>query len=83
MDIPQFVINLVAGAALGLLGWFARELWGAVQALKRDLEALRVKLAEEYVKRPDFGDAVHGLTKEMRDGFNRIFDKLDGKADKP
>jgi len=82
MDIPQYVINLVGGAAIGLLGWFAREVWGAVKSLKQDLESLRVKLAEDYVKRQDFTSAVDGLSREVREGFTRIFDKLDGKADK-
>lgn len=82
MDIPQYVINLTALTAFGLLGWFARELWGAVKALKQDLEALRVKLAEDYVKRSDFHSSIADLSREVREGFTRIFDKLDGKADK-
>jgi hypothetical protein len=77
MDL-QTVINLGAGFALSVMGWFARELWGAVKALREDLSKLREEIAKDYVTRVDFRDAV----KEMKELLIAIDTKLDRKADK-
>lgn len=78
----QIYVNVIGGAALAALGWFARQLWDAIGKLRTDLDAHRVKVAEDYVTRVDFKGAVDAMRQEMRDGFNRLFDRLDQKADK-
>jgi hypothetical protein len=65
----QNLINIVGGTVLSVLGWFARQLWDAVQDLKRDVKAIEV---EDLEARLDRLEAV----------LNRIFEKLDHKADK-
>lgn len=77
MDL-QTIINIVAGLVLSVMGWFARQLWEAVKKLQEDLHRLEVILPQNYTSKSDF-DTV---AKEIRDGFQRIYDKLDGKADK-
>jgi cell division protein FtsB len=74
----QSVINLVAGAAFSVLGWFARELWTAVNNLKADLSKLREDLPKTYVTREDFKSDV----KEIKEMLSKIFDRLENKADK-
>jgi hypothetical protein len=74
----QTVVNLGAGTALAVMGWLARELWGAVKELRSDLSKLREELAKDYITKHDFKDAV----KELRDMLERIEVKLDRKADK-
>lgn len=74
----QTLINVGAGTALAVMGWFARELWGAVKELRTDLSKLREELARDYITKDDFKDAV----KELRDLLVRIENKLDLKADK-
>ena len=37
----QDVVNVVIGTLLSVLGWFARQLWDAVQQLKEDMKNLR------------------------------------------
>jgi Tfp pilus assembly protein PilF len=74
----QTVVNVGAGGALAVMGWFARELWGAVKELRTDLSKLREELAREYITKDDFKDAM----REIRDALQRIENKLDGKADK-
>lgn len=74
----QMIINLGAGASLAAMGWFARQLWEAVQKLKDDLSALREEIAKDYVPRDDFKE----LAQEIRHMFREISDKLDRKADK-
>ena len=74
----QSLINLAAGAALMALGWFAREVWGAVSELRRDLHQFEVDMPKEYVQKIDLDKRMT----HIEDMFQRIYDKLDGKADK-
>ncbi len=74
----QELINVGLGAALTVIGWFARELWSAVKQLKEDLNLLRVEIPKTYVAREDFRSDM----REIKDMLTRIFDKLDDKQDK-
>jgi cell division protein FtsB len=75
---PQTLINYVLGIVSAAIGWFARELWTAVKDLKSDLAKLREELPKTYVTRDDFREDM----RELKDMLAKIFDKLDGKADK-
>jgi len=59
---------------MGVAGWFARELWTAVQDLKNDLS----KLPLTYVARLDYKEDM----REIKEMLSKIFDRLDNKADK-
>ena len=74
----QSLINTGLGAVCTVTGWFARELWTAVKELRGDLARLSVELPKTYVTRDDYRSDL----KEIRDLLGRIFDKLDGKADR-
>jgi hypothetical protein len=74
----QNLINLVGGAALAVIGWFARQLWDAVQKLKADMSRLELSISDNYVKKDDFKDGI----KELKEMLGKIFDKLDTKAEK-
>ena len=74
----QHIINLLGGAALASIGWFARQLWDAVQKLKSDMSSLELFISNNYVKKDDFKDGI----KELKDMLAKIFDKLDSKADR-
>ena len=76
--MDQSTINMVFGAILAIAGWFARQLWEAVQALKQDLHELEVDLPKNYVIKDDLDKRMT----HIEDMFQRIYDKLDGKADK-
>ena len=43
MDM-QAIMNFVGAIAIGAGGWFAREIWGAVKELRKDLHELEVDL---------------------------------------
>lgn len=75
----QTVINVLGGIVMAGVGWAARELWGAVKALRADLQKLEVALPTNYVNKNDFSETM----KHIESMFQRIYDKLDGKADKP
>ena len=76
--MDQSTINMVFGAILAVAGWFARQLWEAVQSLKQDLHELEVDLPKNYVIKDDLDKRMT----HIEDMFQRIYDKLDGKADK-
>lgn len=74
----QSLFNFAAGAAIGVGGWFARQLWDSVQALKEDVHAIEVDLPKSYVMKEDLDKRMA----HIEDMFQRIYDKLEGKADK-
>jgi len=74
----QAVINIILGAALAALGWFARELWDAVKELKVDLGKLKEDLPRFYVAKEDYRRDID----ELKDICRQIFAKLDHKVDK-
>ena len=76
--MDQQTLNLVMGTALTVLGWFARELWSAVKELKNDLSHLREQLPKTYVYRDDYKSDIQNIKNIVQ----RIFDKLEEKADK-
>jgi hypothetical protein len=74
----QHLINALIGGGFAILGWFARELWGAVKELKADLAALREDLPKEYVAKDDYREDI----REIKAMLAKIFEKLDAKVDK-
>jgi hypothetical protein len=74
----QTIINLIIGSVLSVLGWFARQLWDAVQDLKNDMKEIEIDLPTHYVRK----DELEQRFNKIEDMLNRIFEKLDNKADK-
>lgn len=74
----QQTINLAIGSGFAIIGWFARELWGAVKELRTDLSKLREDLPKEYVQKDDYREDI----KEVKHLLAKIFEKLDDKVDK-
>lgn len=77
MDM-QSIINLSIATGFAVVGWLAREIWGAVKELRRDLHDLEVNLPKEYAQRVDLDKRMEHI-EQM---FQRIYDKLENKADK-
>jgi hypothetical protein len=74
----QHLINMFLGIGMTVVGWFARELWGAVKELKADLATLREDLPKEYVAKDDYREDI----REIKAMLAKIFEKLDAKVDK-
>ena len=74
----QAIFNLAGGACVAAGGWFAREIWGAVKELRKDLHAIETDLPKTYVSKLDMDKRMDHIEAM----FQRIYDKLDGKADK-
>ena len=74
----QGIINIIIGVVLSVLGWFARQLWDAVQTLKNDMKELEVDLPTYYLRKDEFESKLDKIEAMLE----RIFDKLDHRADK-
>lgn len=77
MDTQAF-INVGVGIGLAGVGWFARQMWEAVKELRRDLHQLEKDLPTNYVQKVDLDRRMEHI-EQM---FQRIYDKLEAKADK-
>ena len=74
----QMIINLLVGSGLGVLGWFARQLWDAVERLKTDIQRIEVCLPSHYSRKDDIQCRFDKIDLTLE----KIFIKLDTKADK-
>lgn len=76
--MEQEFINWIFGAVMTLLGWLGRTLWDAVDNLKKDVKDIEVNLPSHYVRK----DELEVRFDKIEIMLNRIFEKLDTKADK-
>lgn len=75
----QFWFNVIAAIIMALSGWLGKTIWDAVEKLKNDLHQIEVDLPSNYIRKDEFSEGM----REIKDMLSRIFDKLDGKLDKP
>ena len=74
----QSLINALFGIVLLGTGWFLNELWRAVKELRSDLHEIEAELPKEYVLKVDLDKRMQ----HIEHMFQRIYDKIDEKADK-
>lgn len=74
----QTLINALFSLVLLGTGWFMNEIWRATKELRKDLHQIETELPKEYVLKIDLDKRMQHI-EEM---FQRIYDKLDAKADK-
>jgi CHASE3 domain sensor protein len=81
----QTAFNIVVGIAGFLGGWILnglrdslKSLQAADESLTEKVQAIEVLVAGQYVKREDFS----AVSKAMFEKLDKIYDKLDTKADK-
>lgn len=81
----QNLINIGAGAGLGVMGWFARQLWDSVKELKADIADLRLHVSDAYVKKSEMATLEAQMEKRfdrLEQMIEKLFDKVDAKVDK-
>ena len=74
----QPIIDLILGTVIGVMGWFARQIWDATNNLKNDVRDLELHVSENYVKKID----ITARFDRLENILDKIFDRLDQKADK-
>lgn len=77
MSVEQLLLLLI-GIACGVLGWFGRELYSAVNKLKDEVQKLEVKIGTDYVRYDRLQDALKPLIQSL----DEIKATLMHKADK-
>ena len=77
MTTEQIFISIL-GLSCSVLGWLAREMYAAMQALRKDLSTLEVQLTRDYVRYDRLQDAL----KPVMESLAEIKHTLSGKADK-
>lgn len=75
----QFFLNMAFTIAGVLAGWIIHALWDAQREMRDDLKKIEQNLPEIYVRRDDFKE----FSRDIREMFNKIIDKLEQKMDKP
>ena len=74
----QTLVNWGVYISIAVGGWFCKQIWDAVGKLKEDIHKIEVDLPSIYIRKDEFADSM----KEIKNMLNKIFDKLDEKADK-
>jgi hypothetical protein len=77
MDYKDIFL-VIMGTGLASFGWFARQIWQAVQELKGELNNLKVEIGTNYVRY----DRLKDIMEPIMDALIEIKDALKGKADK-
>lgn len=73
-----FVWGAISILILGPVAWIVKGLLEAQKKIKEDHSAFRDEVHREFVRKSDYIDQLS----EIKDLIRRIYDKLDGKADK-
>jgi len=74
----QQLFNLIIAMSGALGGWMLKVIWDAIRDLKQEVREVSQTMHNDFVRREDFSEAV----KRIEYMCERIFDKLDNKADK-
>ena len=75
----QNYLDAAVAIVSAFFGWLFKIVWDAIQELKADLKETNLMIHREYVRKDDY----HIAMAKIETMFERIMDKLDGKADKP
>lgn len=75
----QVIFNIAVALAGGLALWVLNSITQRLQKAEDKIEVLTNELPKEYVQKLDYKEDM----REIKDLLRQIFDKLDGKADKP
>lgn len=78
MEQFHSLLEMGIWVVVAAIGWFMRELWGAVKTLQKDIHDVEVMLPSQYVQKNEFNDAL----KRIEDMLGKIFDKLENKVDR-
>lgn len=74
----QSAFNIIVGILIAGAGWWAKQIWDAVEKLKEDLHNVELSLPSYYVRKDEFKDDMKTLNEKL----DRIWSKLAEKADR-
>jgi thiaminase len=74
----QLMFNLIITISGALGGWMLKVIWDALNDLKKDLKDINYQMHTDFVRKEDYREDIN----DIKDMLNKIFDKLEKKADK-
>ncbi len=80
MEHWQIVINLIGGACLAAIGWFCREIWDSVKALKEDVHKIEIQLPDVYMKKSEVEnrlDKIDARVATLDAHITKLFEKIE------
>ena len=82
MESWQHLINVIGAAALAAVGWFCREIWDSLKALREDVHRIEINLPESYIKRSEIEtrlDKIDMRFEKLDAHITKLFERLDNK----
>lgn len=79
MEAYKPLIEMGLWVIVATMGWFLRELWGAVKELRSDLHRLEVNLPTNYIRRDEFAEGVRQIREDLQIVFQRLEDMRSGR----
>lgn len=77
MNPADIILGLVSVVCTGL-GWWMKDIWEAHRQLRQELSEFKEAVPQRYVAKDDFKEDM----REIKETLQRIYSKLDSKADK-
>lgn len=79
MESYKPLIEMGLWGIVATMGWFLREMWGAVKELRSDLHKLEVNLPTNYIRRDEFAEGVRQIREDLQIVFQRLEDMRSGR----
>lgn len=80
MDEHTFgLVEIVLAVGISVAGWFTKMVWNKIGRIESRIMEIQTEFHEKYVRRDDYRNDLS----EIKAMLNKIFSKLDEKADKP
>jgi hypothetical protein len=74
----QPMFNFIGGAILVAVGWWCKEIWDSVKALKEVIKEFEIDFPKNYFCKRDIESRFDKIDATLE----RLFDRLDSKVDK-
>ena len=74
----QIVFNIIVGACGAMGGWMLKIIFDSITVLQKDVKDLNSEIHQDFLRKDDYREDIN----DIKGMLNRIFEKLDQKADK-
>lgn len=72
----QTIFNIIIGSFMAIIGWFARQIWDAVNELREDLHKLEVDLPTIYATKV----SMEARFDKIDHQFEKLFERLNNQS---
>ena len=74
----QVLFNIIVGACGAMGGWMLKIIFDSITVLQKDFKDLSSEIHQDFLRKDDYREDIN----DIKGMLNRIFEKLDQKADK-